>query len=224
LAAGAKEIIVIGAGGHGSEVAAYIRLMAAGGMPVELGGFIDDNVSSEFKHGARVLGRFNAIGEWLSRDTGAKGYITGVGDNGVRELFVRRLSELNLPRLEAWTLIHPSAFVGRDNKIGGGTCLAPASIVTTNVRIGEHCILNVKASVSHDCVIGDFCNINPGAVVAGNVTIGRGAYIGAGATVIEKVTIGEWAVIGAGAVVVNDIPPFSTAVGVPAKVIKRRGI
>jgi len=78
----------------------------------------------------------------------------------------------------------------------------------------------VNTSVSHDCVIGDFVNINPGAVVCGNVNVGEGCYIGAGATIIDKVSIGDWSTIGAGAVVIHDIPPYVTAVGVPARVIQ----
>ena len=47
-------------------------------------------------------------------------------------------------------------------------------------------------------------------------------WIAANVTVCDGVKIGKGAVIGAGAVVVNDIPPFTVAVGVPAKVIKHR--
>lgn len=52
------------------------------------------------------------------------------------------------------------------------------------------------------------------------VRVGRCAWIGTGCTVMKGVTIGEGAVIGAGSVVVNDIPPYSVAAGVPAKVLK----
>ena len=45
--------------------------------------------------------------------------------------------------------------------------------------------------------------------------------IGCGACVLGAVTIGHDSLIGANAVVVTDIPPYSTAVGVPARVIKR---
>jgi acetyltransferase-like isoleucine patch superfamily enzyme len=55
---------------------------------------------------------------------------------------------------------------------------------------------------------------------AGKVIIKDGAHIGIGAIIMPGVTIGEGAVIGAGAVVTKDIPPYSLAVGVPAKVIK----
>jgi acetyltransferase-like isoleucine patch superfamily enzyme len=47
-------------------------------------------------------------------------------------------------------------------------------------------------------------------------------WLGDGVKVLDGVTIGRGSVIGAGAVVTKDIPPFSVAVGVPARVIKSR--
>lgn len=52
------------------------------------------------------------------------------------------------------------------------------------------------------------------------ITIKDGAHIGIGSIIMPGVTIGEGAVIGAGAVVTKDVPPYSIAVGTPAKVIK----
>lgn len=54
----------------------------------------------------------------------------------------------------------------------------------------------------------------------GKVIIKDGAHIGIGSIIMPGVTIGEGAVIGAGAVVTKDIPAYSVAVGVPAKVVK----
>ena len=47
--------------------------------------------------------------------------------------------------------------------------------------------------------------------------------IGCGAVVLGAITVGHDSVIGANAVVLKDVPPYSVAVGVPAKVIKTIG-
>lgn len=57
---------------------------------------------------------------------------------------------------------------------------------------------------------------------AKGIKIEDDVWIGAGAKILDGVTIGKGSVIGAGAVVTDDIPPYSVAVGVPARVIKKR--
>lgn len=57
--------------------------------------------------------------------------------------------------------------------------------------------------------------------LTGGIHIGRGAWIGNNVIVIGGVEIGEKAIIGAGSVVTKSIPPYSIAVGNPARVIKR---
>ncbi len=52
------------------------------------------------------------------------------------------------------------------------------------------------------------------------VTLRKGSYIGAQSIIMPGVTIGECAVIGAGSLVTSDIPPYSIAVGSPARVIR----
>ena len=54
-------------------------------------------------------------------------------------------------------------------------------------------------------------------------TIGDRVDIGCGACILGAVTVGDDCKIGANAVVLDDIPPGSTAVGVPARVVRRRG-
>ena len=215
------EIVIIGAGGQGSELYSYIQDLGAIDSEIHLAGFVDEGKPAGPWDETRIIGNFYDLQELLSAHPDLSyRYITAVGNNEVRRTLVEKVERLRAPNLEPWSLIHPGALLGRDVQIGPGTCVAPGSVVTTRVRIGRHCILNVNSSVSHDCAVGDFVNINPGAVIAGNVRIGEGCYIGAGATIIENRSIGDWTVIGAGAVVIDDIPAHVTAVGVPARVIK----
>jgi acetyltransferase-like isoleucine patch superfamily enzyme len=59
-------------------------------------------------------------------------------------------------------------------------------------------------------------------ITAQGIVIEDDVWIGAGATVVDGVTIGKGSVIGAGAVVTGHIPPYSIAVGAPARVIRDR--
>ena len=54
------------------------------------------------------------------------------------------------------------------------------------------------------------------------VVIGNDVWIGGRVVILPGVTIGDGCIIGAGAVVSRDIPPYSVAVGVPAKVVRNR--
>lgn len=207
--------VIVGAGGHGAEVAAY-----AHDLGLNLLGVVDDGKPPGEWHCSRILGGLEVLPE-LVRIHGEVRYITAFGSNLLRRKIVRQLEDLDLAGLKAANVMHGSAWTGHDVEAGEGTLLAPGSLVTTRARIGRHCILNVKASVAHDCVVGDFCNLNPGVTLCGAVHLGDGCSIGAGATVIEKIKIGAGAIVGAGAAVIRDLPPGVIAVGVPARIIRQ---
>lgn len=54
------------------------------------------------------------------------------------------------------------------------------------------------------------------------VTIGEDVWLGTGTTILGGVTVGNGCIVGAGAVVTKDLPPYSVAVGIPAKVVRTR--
>jgi serine O-acetyltransferase len=104
--------------------------------------------------------------------------------------------------------IHPGATIGRGLFIDHGMGLV----------IGE------------TSEIGDGVTLHQGVTLGGtgkergkrHPTLGNNVYVGVGAKILGAVRIGDDARIGAGAVVLNDVPPNTTAVGVPAKVVMYR--
>lgn len=79
--------------------------------------------------------------------------------------------------------------------------------------------------------IGDNCTIFQGVTLGGtgkergkrHPTLGNNVVIGAGASILGDITIGDSSYIGAGSVVTKDVPPTSTVVGVPGRIIRLEG-
>ena len=213
-----KRIVIIGAGGHGREVADILRQQRGQSIGVVLG-FVDDNLSlhGSMLDGLPVLGDLN----WLHEDSDAKdvSVICAIGEPAVSRRVVSRASGYGLEFANA---VSTSSTVSEFSKLGRGVMVFPGVAVNTGAVIEDHSILNLSATVSHDTKVGRHTNINPGAHLAGNVTVGEGCYIGMGANVLQGVSIGEWSIVGAGAVVTTDLPANVTAVGVPARIIKTR--
>ncbi len=106
--------------------------------------------------------------------------------------------------------IHPGARMGKNFFIDHAT----------GVVIGE------------TAEIGDNVSIYQGVTLGGvstekkkrHPTIGNNVVIGAGATILGPIKVGDNVRVGAGSVVVKSVPPNSTVVGVPAKIVQRIGV
>jgi serine O-acetyltransferase len=103
-----------------------------------------------------------------------------------------------------------------------------ASDIDPRTKFGSDLMLpHPTGVVFHgDAIIGDNCmimqQVTIGMIGSGEYpTIGNNVYIGAGAKILGKVHIGNGARIGAQAVVLSDVPAHCTAVGIPARIIRR---
>lgn len=103
-------------------------------------------------------------------------------------------------------------------------CFIPYSTkIGKNVHFGH---LGMGIVLHKDCIIGDNVRIDQHVTIGGRVgpgapEVGNDVRIGAGAKILGPVKIGQNAQIGANAVVLRDVPANSTAVGVPAKIVKK---
>lgn len=103
--------------------------------------------------------------------------------------------------------IHPGARLGRNVFIDHGM----------GVVIGETAIVGNNVTIFHGTTLG---GIHGEKGQKRHPTVEDDVLIGAGAKVLGDITIGKGAKIGANAIVLNDVPPYSTAVGIPARIIE----
>ena len=94
------------------------------------------------------------------------------------------------------------------------------------IEIGENALLSPGVQV----ISGNHVFADPSVPIRwqgtayGKVTIGDDCWLGTNAIVLPGVTVAKGSVVGAGAVVTKDLPDYSIAVGVPARIVGHRGV
>lgn len=150
---------------------------------------------------AEILLLYSGVHAILAYRVAHKLYISG------HPLSARTVSQLT--RFLTGIEIHPGATIGKGLFIDHGM----------GVVIGE------------TAEIGDNCTLYQGVTLGGtgkdtgkrHPTLGDNVLVGSGAKVLGPLTIADNCKIAAGAVVLTDIPANSTAVGIPARIVRRQG-
>jgi sugar O-acyltransferase (sialic acid O-acetyltransferase NeuD family) len=211
---------LIGAGGHGRETMPVLaEMIRRSDMTAEhrLMFVVEGTDFPEHVNGHPVV----SLAEYVVME-GERYFNIAIADAHVRE----RIAKLCIAAgLRPLSIISESALVLDNNEIGEGAILSPFSVVTSNARIGRFFHANIFSRVAHDCVIGDFVTFAPSVQCNGNVAVEDYAHIGTGAVIREgtkerPLVIGKGAMVGMGAVVTNDVAPFTTVAGNPARLLR----
>lgn len=208
-----KKIIIIGDSGHSKVIADIINACSDQQVYAKL----DDKYDCIFSESGIVKGPIRQIIPLLKENNELK-VIIGIGMNAIRQQIIL---DYDLALEVFCNVIHPSAVISPKAYLGTGIVVMPNAVINVDAVIGNHVIINSGSVVEHDCVVEAYAHISPLTVLTGGVHVGVGSHIGAGASVIPGLNIGKWTTIGAGSVVISDIEDHVTAVGNPARVIRK---
>jgi UDP-perosamine 4-acetyltransferase len=203
------DLIIIGTGGHARSC---LDVLAETGFAVRgcVGGAPTGRLQANYLGTDDVLARL--------RDDGVDNALVAVGDNRLRRKLTNELTEMGF-RLPAVVSRH--AVVSATATVEDGSIVMHGAVVGPFSRVGRGVIVNTSASVDHDCVVDDFAHLAPGTHLAGEVRIGAGAFLGIGSAAVPGVSAGDWSVVGAGATIISDIPSATTAIGTPARRMRK---
>ncbi len=135
-------------------------------------------------------------------------------------------------RLAHWLYVHHRFFLARCvsqwNRFWTGIEIHPGATIGHRLVIdhGMGIIIGETAEIGDDCLIYHGVTLGGTGKDSGkrHPTIGNNVLIGTGAKVLGPFKVGDNSRIAANSVVLSEIPPDSTAVGIPARVVKRQGV
>lgn len=210
-----EKIFIWGASGQGKVVLDILR----NAKHFEIFGFIDSNKELQGKNidGVKIFGDKAELDILWKK--GVRAGIVAVGDNEKRCQIADYLKSKNFKLINA---IHPQASIATNVFLGTNITINAGAIVSTYATIEDNVIINTGAIIEHDNIIRNGAHIASGVKLAGGIEVGERTLVGIGATAIQYLKIGKNSVIGAGAVVLHDIEDNVVAVGIPAKVIKKK--
>lgn len=155
-----KDVIIIGASGHGKVIADIIE--ASGDKVV---GFLDDDSSKA------------VLGQVADYDKFDAEFVIAIGNPEIRERIA------NSSKCKWYTAVHPTAVVSPSAVIGEGTVVMPNAVINADAVMGKHCIVNTAAVVEHDnklggtVSVGDRTWIGIGASVSNNIKKYQGSVV-----------------------------------------------
>ena len=201
-----KEVIIIGAGGHGAEIDEYILYTKFDfeKNAIKVVGFIDDNPLNYDKYqlSAPLLGSIKE--HTIDKN---KYYIIGIANLQFRKPIVNNFLSNGAKFI---TLIHSTACVSPSSKIGYGVVIAPFVNIGPNVIVGDFTIINSRASMGHDSKIGKHNFITPNVCFSGFTEIGDENLFGINSATIPEIKVGNRNKITAGMILDKNVDDDTT--------------
>lgn len=208
-----KHLIILGAGGMGRQVLSFAKSCDGFEKEYDIKGFLDDNLEAmkAFPGYPPVLGTvddykveaddvfFNSIGDVQSK----KRCINKILDKGG----------------EFITLVHPTAQVSPETKIGKGCMIGSYVGIGVETTIGDFCLIQSKATIGHDVHIADYARIDCNVVLIAGVNVGNDVCIHTSAVINHDVSLGDGSIVGAMSFVIRNVKAGQTVFGNPAKKI-----
>lgn len=194
-----KDIIIIGAGGIGREVAWIIEERNEVKPTWNIVGFVDENSEMHGKvlNGYKVLGGFDTLDKLEFKPY----VVVAIANCRVKKDIVAKLGG----KFDFATIVYPTVRVSKYVEIGEGSIVYPGVILTVNTRIGNHVIISGNCGIGHDTVIGDYSSVLWGSNFSGYDIVGESCFIGVGTKIIQGININNENRIESGMTVTEDI-------------------
>ena len=210
-----RDIIIIGAGGLGKEVAWLIENINNKDQTWNLLGFLEDEKYNN--NWGKIINGYPVLGgkSWLENFGKDIYVICAIGKSSVRKSVYESVCLYTNVKLA--TLIDPTVRIDKTVRIGEGSIICRNCTITVDTFIGKGVLMNTGASIGHDSNVGDYCTFLTNSIAAGHTTFGDCCDIGSGAFILQGKTIIANTILAPLSSALKDITESGTYSGNPAR-------
>lgn len=204
----AKDIILIGGGGHCKSV---IDVAESAGYHIV--GILD----KPEEVGRQVL-NYKVIGvdDDIPLYVGKAEFVITVGFIKNPALRIKLYNQVLEAGGEFATLVASTAYVSKYAILGKGTVVMHKAFVNAGAVVGDNSIINTFSNIEHDAHIGCQCHISTGTMVNGDCCVGNNVFVGSQSVLSNGISICDDAIVGAGSFVRKNIKIKGIYSGNPA--------
>lgn len=205
-----KDIIIVGAGGCGREIANWIEDINKIEETWNILGFIDDNVNA--LEGFPT--KYKIIESISNHIPGNAYYAIGIANPPVKKKIAEMLESKGA---EFASIIHPSTRIYTEFPLGRGLITYPNAKISTGCKIGN--FVNIQSTIiGHDVLIEDYVTVSSSCGVTGGTKLRKACFLADHAAISVGMEIGKNAYVGIGSVVIRDVKEDTRVFGNPARV------
>ena len=214
-----KKVVIIGGEGNGGVIASCIEdnRNRYNDLEWEVAGFLNDFETEV--DGFPVIGKLSDLNKLINEtDYYFMWAIHLVARNyKTAEMF----ESANIPEERLATIVHKSAFIGKDAILRPGAFVMYNSYIGPNAYVGKCSLVMANCSIGHDTHIDDICHCSVGSIMTGYSRLEYCSDMAVGATIIAYKVVGRFSMVAANAVGTHDIPEGEIWAGTPAKFLKK---
>jgi sugar O-acyltransferase (sialic acid O-acetyltransferase NeuD family) len=208
-----KHLIIIGARGFGRAVCDLACEMPEYQKEFDIKGYLDDKNDAlvGYDNYPPIIGSVEAYA--VQPDDV---FVCALGD--VR--YKKHYSEIILDKGGHFmNVIHPSAHIGTNVKLGIGCIVAGNVWIDSDTQIGDFVTLQVGALIGHDCQIDNWSIIDSACFLGGFVHLEESVTVHPHSSIIPHLTIHKDAIVNIASTVIREVKENTTVMGNPAREI-----
>ena len=207
-----KNLVIIGAGGMGRTIYSNALESIGYGVKFVIKGFIDDNLNAldGFPNYPPLI---ETIKDYVPQENDV--FVSSIGGASRRlcmEEIIRRGGEF----IE---LIHQTARIYTNAKLGKGNFIGAYSVIGNDAEIGDYNMIQSYTVIGHDAKIGSWNRIDTHVTCVGGIIVEDDVNIHTSAVISHKVRVESGAHVGALSFVIKKVKAGTTVIGNPAKKI-----